>query len=169
MATEQGIVISVGSAESGTAIIKTVRSSACESCSSRHSCSAEGGGEEREVEVINTVGAKAGDRIQISMETGALLKATFLLYIFPIICMLIGGGAGHLIGLQLPVNPSIISAGFAICAFVLAMAFVRMRAGKMASKTQYRPKITRIISPGKITQTTSRLPDTGGFQATSHV
>ena len=169
MATEQGIVISVGPKETGTARVKTVQSSACKACSARHSCNPGSGGKDHEVEAINAVGAKAGDLIQISMETGALLKATFLLYVFPIVCMLIGGTAGHFLGLQLSVNPSLVSAGIAISAFIFAMAFVRMRAGKMALKIEYRPKITRIISRGEIDPSTSSHPETCGVRATSHV
>ena len=147
MATEQGIVIGVESAGPGTARVKTVQPSACKACASRDSCGT-GPGKEREVDVINSVGAKCGDVIQITMETGALLKATFLLYVFPILFMLVGGAIGNLIGLQLSYDPSLVSAGVAIGMFILAMAFVRLRADKMALKTKYRPKITRIISRG---------------------
>jgi sigma-E factor negative regulatory protein RseC len=148
MATEQGIVISIVTAEPGTARVKTIPPSACKACSSRGSCSS-GGGKEREVDVINTVGAKDGDLIQISIETGALLKATFLLYVFPILIMIIGGTIGNFLGQRLSLNPSFMSAGTAIGTFILAMAFVRSQAGKMALNLRYRPKITRIISRGK--------------------
>ena len=43
-----------------------------------------------EVDAVNSVGAQVGDRIMLYFETGSLLKATFLLYIFPILCMLLG-------------------------------------------------------------------------------
>jgi sigma-E factor negative regulatory protein RseC len=165
MATEQGIVISVGSAGPKTARVKTVQSSACKSCSARHNCSPGSGGKDHEVDAINTVGAKTGDLIQISMDTGALLKATFLLYVFPIICMLVGGIIGNYMGQRLSLNPSWMSAGIAIGAFVLSMGFVRMRAGKMALNIQYRPKITRIISRGGINPSTLSPPEACSHQA----
>jgi sigma-E factor negative regulatory protein RseC len=147
MATEQGIVIDVDVTGPGTARVRTVQPSACKACSERHSCGT-GSGKVREVEVINLADAKPGDLAQISMETGALLKATFLLYVFPIIFMLVGAAIGHYAGLRLSINPSYTSAGTAIGLFVLAMAVVRMRAGRMALNIDYRPKITRIISRG---------------------
>jgi len=145
MATEEGIVTKIGGHASQTAWVKTSQSSACKSCSSRHSCSADTKGKEREVEAINMIGAEVGDRIQISIKTGSLLKATFLLYIFPVICMLCGGLAGNRLGAHLGLNPSPASALVAALAFLGAMVVVRMRAGRMALKLEYRPKITRII------------------------
>jgi len=72
--------------EGGTAWVKTRRGSACESCSARHSCaSPEGDGQEMEVEAINLAGAAIGDQVVVSIESAALLKTSFLLYVFLII------------------------------------------------------------------------------------
>jgi sigma-E factor negative regulatory protein RseC len=144
MATEEGIVTKISGKGSQTAWVRTSQSSACKSCSSRHSCNPEKG-QEREVEAINLVGAEVGDRIQISIETGSLLKATFLLYIFPVICMLCGGLAGNRLSAQMGLDPSPAAALVAAISFLGAMALVRLGAGRMALKTEYRPKITRII------------------------
>lgn len=149
MATEEGIVVKIGGKSPQTAWVRTVQSSACKSCSARHSCHQESKGKEREVEAINMVDAKIGDLIQISIDSGALLKATFLLYVFPIICMLIGGLTGHRIGISIGTNPSPISALLAVVCFLGAMLFVRSRAGRLALKMEYRPKITRIIGRAK--------------------
>jgi sigma-E factor negative regulatory protein RseC len=145
MATEEGIVTRIGGHALHTAWVKTSQSSACKSCSSRHSCSADTKGQEREVEAINVVGAKVGDRIQISIKTGSLLKATFLLYIFPVISMLCGGLAGNRLGAYMGLDPSPAAALGAAISFLGAMVVVRMRAGRMALKLEYRPKITRIL------------------------
>lgn len=144
MATEEGIVTKISGKGSLTAWVRTSQSSACKSCSSRHSCNPEKG-QEREVEAINLVGAEVGDRIQISIETGSLLKATFLLYIFPVLCMLCGGLAGNRLSAQMGLDPSPAAALVAAISFLGAMAVVRLGAGRMALKTEYRPKITRII------------------------
>jgi sigma-E factor negative regulatory protein RseC len=143
MATEEGIVTKISGKGSQTAWVRTSQSSACKSCSSRHSCNPEKG-QEREVEAINLVGAEVGDRIQISIETGSLLKATFLLYVFPVICMLCGI-VGNRLSTQIGLDPSPAAALVAAISFLGAMAVVRMGAGRMALKTEYRPKITRII------------------------
>jgi sigma-E factor negative regulatory protein RseC len=161
MATEEGIVIKAGGIAPRTAWVKTTQSSACKSCSQRNSCNGDSQGKEREVEAINLVGAKAGDLIQISIDTGALLKATFLLYIFPVICMLMGGVAGHKLGAGLGTNPSPISALIAVICFLGAMFIVRLRAGRMALKMEYRPKITRIIGRADLEKTAPGNPGGG--------
>jgi sigma-E factor negative regulatory protein RseC len=146
MAIEEGIVVKVAEQKTPTAWVKTIQSNTCKACASRDSCM-ESKGNEREVEALNLVNAKVGDLIQISIDTKALLKATFLLYVFPILCMLIGGIIGHVIGLSRGMaNTSPISALVAATFFFGAMIIVRLRAGRMALKLEYRPKITRILS-----------------------
>ncbi|MGD9365362.1 MAG: SoxR reducing system RseC family protein [Desulfobacteraceae bacterium] len=166
MATEQGIVVQVGLNDRNIALVKTVQSSACEACSARHQCNPGDRGKEREVEAINSVNAKVGDLIQISMDTSALLKATFLLYVFPIICMLIGSFAGHVIGNNMNVGASMVSVLCGIASFVAAMLIVRYRAGHMALKQKYQPKITRIISRAKPEDPSLTPPHPCELQAT---
>lgn len=146
MATEAGIVTKIGSESRQTAWVKVMPSSACEACSSRHSCTAKPGGDEREVEAINPIGAAVGDRIQLSISTGSLLKATFLLYIFPVLCMLAGGIAGHIIAAHLLWDTSVLSAIAAFACLAAAMLVVRLGGNRMAQSTAYRPRIIRIIS-----------------------
>ncbi len=170
MAIEEGIVIKVGGQNTQTAWVKTVQSSACKACSARHSCNPDSGGKAREVEAVNVVNAKVGDLIQISIDTGALLKATFLLYVFPILCMFIGAIAGHIAGLSLGMaNPSPASAIIAVACFFGAMLIVRLRAGRMALKLEYRPKITRIIGRAKADANSSGTPGACGLQTASSI
>lgn len=145
MAIEQGIVILPGADSSDTVWVEIVPPSACEACASRKNCGAAGSGQRRKVEVINLAGAKIGDRVQISIKTSALLKAIFLLYLFPILCMLVGGLAGQIVSRTISTNESITSMITAVGCFVAAMAVVRIRGGRMALKSEYQPKITRIL------------------------
>jgi sigma-E factor negative regulatory protein RseC len=146
MAIEQGIVTLPGAIGGDTVWVKTVKPAACESCTSRKDCSMDKAGKPREVEVSNPVGAKIGDRVQISIQTSALLKAIFLLYLFPILCMLVGGFAGQVVSSFINTNDSITSMISAISCFVAALAVVHKRGGKMALKKEYQPKITRILA-----------------------
>lgn len=149
MASEQGIVIKAGLKGGNIALVKTIQPSGCEACSARAQCNPDAKGKEREVEAVNLVDAREGDLIQISMDTQALLQATFLLYIFPIVCMLIGAFAGHIIGTGMGTAPSILSLTAGLTCFGAAMYIVRRRAGHMALKLKYQPKITRILGRGK--------------------
>jgi len=142
MATEEGIVVEAGPTG---ARVKTTRSGACESCASRGSCSTIGGGKEMEVEALNPAGAREGDHVAINFESSALLKISFLLYVFPVICMLAGALLGHWLGSALGFSGSAVSVVLAVLFFLLAFLIIKLRGDKLAQKDAYRPKIVRII------------------------
>ena len=145
MATEQGIVIK---RDSRAPWVKTVKSGNCAGCSARGSCHATGGGDEMEVNVINEAGAKVGDRIVLSFKTSSLLKATFLLYVFPILLLIVGAAIGQAMASQFDLNPSGLSAIVGFAFFFAALLIVKTTANKLARKNEYRPKITKILHPG---------------------
>ncbi|MEN8246175.1 MAG: SoxR reducing system RseC family protein [Thermodesulfobacteriota bacterium] len=142
MATEEGIVIKLGEK---TAWVKTTRSSACETCDSRGSCHSGEQGKEMEVEVTNSVGAAIGDRIVLYFETSSLLKAAFLLYVFPVLCMLAGAALGHWLSLKYQLNPSLGSATTGFLCLILSFMLVKIRGDRLARKDNYKPRILRIL------------------------
>lgn len=146
MAIEQGIVIRTGVSGAATAWVKTMRAGACASCASRDQCNAGHGAQEQEVEAINLAGARTGDRVQLAIRTGALLKATFMLYIFPILCMLVGGVAGDWIAPGFNANSSLVAMLAAMGCFGAALIVVHIRGQRMGGSEEYRPKIIRILS-----------------------
>ncbi|MCK4987578.1 MAG: SoxR reducing system RseC family protein, partial [Desulfobacterales bacterium] len=142
MATEQGVVLRT---DSGAAWVKTVRSSNCEGCTAKGSCHTMGGGRDMEVKAVNSVGARVGDRIVLSFETAALLKATFLIYVFPIILLIVGAALGQVLAPLIGFSPSALSVLLGFAFFFTALFIVKARANKMAKKNAYQPKITKII------------------------
>ena len=144
MATEQGIVIKTGPL---TAWVRTKRSSACETCSSRKSChSLSGKVDDMEVEAINETDAKEGDTILLSLETSSFLKATFLLYVFPILFLLIGAIIGQYFAPDVGIEPSVFSAIVGFSLFFLSIVIVRTLGNHLSTQRDYRPKIVKIIS-----------------------
>ena len=142
MATEEGVVLRI---DSDTAWVKTKKSKSCEGCSSKGFCHALGSQDEMEVEAINAAGGKIGDRVVLNFDTSSLLKASFLLYVFPILCMLLGAFAGMKLAPSLNVNGSTFPAIGAFLFFGLSVLFVRSQGNRMALKDAYRPKIIRIL------------------------
>jgi sigma-E factor negative regulatory protein RseC len=142
VATEKGIVIKI---DSSTARVRTTKSSECQSCTARHSCSATAAGGNMEVDAVNAVGAQVGDRILLYFETGSLLKATFLLYIFPILGMLLGATIGHWFSLKNGMNPSAPAAATGFLFLILSFLIVRSKANKLAQNNHYRPKIIKVL------------------------
>ncbi len=144
MATEVGIVLKLHSPT--TALVKTKRSSACESCSSKDSCrtTGTGGGTDMEVEVVNTAGAKVGETVVIEVQASSLLKASFLIHIFPIICLVAGAITGQKIAQILDWDLSATSAFIGFLFFCLAFLCVKVIGNKMAGKDAYKPKVIRV-------------------------
>jgi sigma-E factor negative regulatory protein RseC len=152
MATEEGFVFKMGARGSGTAWVKTTRSSACESCSSRHACLGEGGSSsEMEVEAINTADAQVGDRIVLNINTSSLFKATFLLYVFPILSMIAGAVLGQVVAIMRGSDPSGLSALFGFLFFGLAFVVIRITGRRMSSNDSYKPEIIKIRFPSPST------------------
>jgi sigma-E factor negative regulatory protein RseC len=147
LATEEGVVIKLGNSNTSTAWVKTVRSSACKSCASRHSCNSDHSSKEMEVEAINSAGASVGDRIVLSIQTSSLLKATFLIYIIPILSMLVGAFLGQKLafdnGNQ---DPSGFSALMAFLFLGVAVLFIKFIGKSMSLKKEYTPTIVRIVT-----------------------
>ncbi len=143
MATEEGTVIKVAGAN---ALVKTTRSSSCEHCSSKGSCMSKGGGNEMEVQALNLAGAREGDRVKISFDTASLLKASFLLYVFPILCLIAGALGGQQLSSSLTnVGESLLAVICGLAAFGLSFFVVRRVSNKMAVKSDYQPKVIRIL------------------------
>ena len=131
---------------SGTeAVVKTVKSAACKGCTARGSCHSMGENDEMEVDVINAAGAKVGDRIVLNLETGPLLKMTFLLYVFPIILLIIGAAIGQRIATMLGLDSSGLSVLVGFSFLFAAVLFIKLKANKLAKRNKYRPTIVKII------------------------
>jgi sigma-E factor negative regulatory protein RseC len=142
LASEEGEVIRVDA--SGT-WVKTVRSGACDSCSSKASCHTMGGGKEVEVSVVNTVGAHVGDRVILKMDTAPLLKGTFLVYMFPILLLVVGAALGEWISRTSGLESSWPSALIGFGSLAAGLILMRSIGRRLAERAEYRPRISRVV------------------------
>ncbi len=142
MATEEGIVIKVNTIN-GTALVQTKKSSACKACASRKSCSAKDG-EDMEINANNDIGAKIGNTVIISLKTSFLLKASFLIHIFPILCLLIGAVIGNEAAKFFSFDASDLSAITGILFLFLSFFYIKSKGNKLSQKEDFIPKIIRI-------------------------
>jgi len=98
-----------------------------------------------EVKAINSVGARVGDRIVLSFETASLLKAAFLIYVFPIVLLIVGAALGQTVAPLIEFSPSGLSALLGFAFFLIALFIIKARANKMARKNDYQPRISKIL------------------------
>ena len=99
-----------------------------------------------EVKAINSAGASVGDRIVLSFETASLLKATFLIYVFPIIRRSSLSHAHVALAPFIEFSPFALSVLLGFAFFFSALFIIKARANKMAKKNAYQPKITKILT-----------------------
>ena len=126
--------------------VKTTRSSACQGCTARKSCHSPNGNKEMEVKALNIAGAREGDRIVLRFETSSLLKATFLIYVFPIIFLMAGAALGQILAPHTGFDHSALSVLLGFAFFFTALIILKARANKMAQKNAYQPKIIKILT-----------------------
>jgi len=142
MHKEEGVVSRI---DADTAWVKTQKSGACESCSTKGFCGSLGGGKAMDVEAINTAGACEGDRVVIACEQSSVVKVSFLIYIFPIICMVIGAVIGQQSAYLFGFDPSLFSAVWGFAFLAVSFFFVRLIGKKLSQDERYRPKIIRVL------------------------
>lgn len=139
---ERGVVVQL---KDGNALIRAERSSACENCASKKSCSTGGAGNEMFIEAANPVNARVGDRVIFAVGAGSVLKAGVLLYLVPVISFIAGVVLGQLASPRFPdVNPDLI-AGVTGAVFLLA-AFMGLKiySSKIDNKKSFRPQVLRV-------------------------
>ena len=146
MSTEQGLIIDTNA---DIATVKTLRSAACESCDHKKNCgSASSNKNEMHVKVKNRLGAKIGDTVIISIKTTSLLKVAFLLYIFPILCMILGAVIGKKLAFSFTLDESLTSVLSGVIFFCVSFFLIRIKGRKMAFKEEYTPAILRVKKSG---------------------
>lgn len=95
MLEEEGIVKTVFGDK---AIVLTERKGECAHCVAKKACYMLDEGNEVLAQVLNPVGAEAGDRVKIAIQSGAILKSSFILYLFPALGLIMGSALGYYLG-----------------------------------------------------------------------
>ena len=95
MIEETGIVIELLDNKNIAKII-VEKNSACGNCSAKSFCHTFGEESEITVNALNTINAAKGDKVKIAIKSSTFLKASFLVYLIPIIAMLTGSFLGEI-------------------------------------------------------------------------
>ncbi len=151
MITETGIVTQTNSA---TAWIKTIRSAACEGCSSKESCGTTHSSKAMIVTVKNTLGVEKGDQVVIGLETKPMMLLTFLLYVFPILLLIGGAIIGDSLAPLLEINRSLGAMVLGFGFFGAAFLVIRKKHATFTQKDEFKPFLVR----------KKRLSDSGSCQ-----
>jgi sigma-E factor negative regulatory protein RseC len=142
MVEETGIVTKV---DGNMARVLVQKKSACDGCSVEGACKATPEG--MEIEALNAVHAKVGQRVKILMTAGEYLKGTMIVYGIPLIVFIAGAIFGKNIGEKhfTDMNSDLVAAIAGFTLLILSLAGIRIWSKKMESKAEHNPVIEEII------------------------
>ena len=142
MLTENAQVIEVAGVRT---LVKTQRSEACHSCSAKGACSAMGGSKDMTVEVMNPIGARAGDRVELALPEGSFLKASVVIYLIPLGGFGLGAVLGQILGPRWGWSADGLSGILSMVGLALAIVLVTWFNRRLSIRDAYIPKIVRIL------------------------
>ena len=141
MVSEQGIVEQVSKTK---AVVRVTRYSACAGCHSKGACMPSDS-KEVVMEALNELHAEVGDYVQVSVPAGSLLKVSFLVYFVPVVALIGGAIAGNVWAVARHMDPTLTAIACGGAAMGLTFGIVKWFDRTADLKTQYWPRITRIL------------------------
>ncbi|MCC0635177.1 MULTISPECIES: SoxR reducing system RseC family protein [unclassified Clostridioides] len=141
---QQGFIMEI--VDDRTAKLKMQRHSACAACGK---CATADSSESKEilVEVDNTIGAKVGDHVEVSMDNMNVLKAAVMAYIIPLVALLVGTiGTYYILGaIGMTSGVEAISGLVGICLTIICYLYLKKNDKKFRDSREFIPVITRIL------------------------
>jgi sigma-E factor negative regulatory protein RseC len=140
MISEQGIVESTNRT---SAFIKIVKSSSCNHCSEKDSCSVSN--RDMVIQVKNSLNAKQGDRVEVSVPEGTFIKLSLMVYIFPIVALMVGAFLGNFLSGTWNTDPSATAAVTGALFLALSFLILKILDRKKRTGDRFYPRMTRIV------------------------
>lgn len=84
----------------------------------------------------------------MNIKTSSFLKATFLLYVFPILALIAGAMVGQTMAEHRGMDPSAMAALVGFLAFGLSFVIIRFMDRHLSGKASYKPEIIKVRRPG---------------------
>lgn len=136
---QQALVISTNDK---IATVKVQRHSSCKSCGA---CQMGSGSKTIEVKTINKIAAVVGDFVEIEVPTHKVMKASFLMYIIPILTLILGLYIGGLMGESQGINRDLASGIMGLLMMVTTFGAIRLYDRRIQDNKDYSPEIIKII------------------------
>jgi sigma-E factor negative regulatory protein RseC len=94
--------------------------------------------------VDNSVNAKLGDYVVLSLDEGSVLRASAVLYLIPTLSLIAGALAGWKMAARLGLGSDPASIAGALFGLALGLLLAKVFSAKMSRSTQYTPRIVAI-------------------------
>lgn len=146
MNEELAQVVEVGP---GKARVEVKRSSACRHCASASLCLAFSK-DTNAVEVSDPIGVRVGQRVRVGLESTALLKASAILFVIPILALVAGVFLGNLLAIRQGYQGSaeLWAILVGISALFITFLIIRLLNDYFRKKRGYVPIITGVVDEG---------------------
>ncbi len=128
-----------------TASIIVRKKDFCDGCTTKGTC--ESTDEGMEIKALNTVQAKVGQTVKVSLGPQTFLKGTILVYGIPLIAFIGGTIMGKIIALEYfnGTDSDLVAAATGFAVFIISLFGIKIWAKKAASATEYKPFIEDIV------------------------
>ncbi|GAB6908328.1 putative Positive regulator of sigma E, RseC/MucC [Desulfosarcina cetonica] len=146
MAQTVGIVIETQ--DDGHAVVMAEKEQGCGSCMALAQCHAGSAGHTQKTAAINQAGASVGDRVTLTVASGALLSRMAVLYLVPVMGMLAGAFLGTYASSAGGSDGR--SIAFSLLGFLFGFAISVVISRIWSSRQPIQAVITRIIPPGNL-------------------
>lgn len=142
MIKETGIVKKV---QGSTATVVVQKRGACEGCAVQGTCESTEKG--MEIEALNPLNAQEGAEVKVSIRPQEYLRGTMLVYGLPLVLFIAGAIAGkNFAEWYLPEsNSDLVAALAGFASLIISLFGIKVWAGKMESKAEYKPVIEEIL------------------------
>lgn len=143
MVEETGLVTKI---DGVMAKILVQKRGACEGCAVRGVC--EPSEEGMEIEALNPVQAKVGQKVKVSIKPQAYLKGTIFVYGLPLLSFIAGVIIGKNIGETYfkEISSDLVSFILGFAAFIISFLIVKAWSKKIETKIEYKPIIEEILN-----------------------
>ena len=143
MIEEYGIINKI---ENNIAYVTADRTSMCNNCPSKGVCHPFGENENKiEIKAYNKINAKIGDKVKVIIDEKKLLKASIVVYGFPVIVLIIFSIIGKIL-----FKKDIFSF---LCGFgALIISFLLIKFYDEKNREKFKPEIVEIISENSCNQ-----------------
>ncbi len=144
MIEEKGTITAI---DDQFAWVNTMRESVCQSCSASHGCGQKAlnsltGGRASQVRVSRSLGVEVGDQVVIGIEEEALVKASFLAYLLPLLALILAAAmADKALGLS---DPMVALAG--LIGLLSGVLLVKTLSLRLSCNPAYHPQLLRKLN-----------------------
>lgn len=98
------------------------------------------------VEVENDLEVQVGDRVELEIPAGSVVKLSLLVYVFPVIALIVGAIVGEALAEPIHMNPTLASVLGCVSGLGISIFALRWLDRGGHGKEKYYPRLRRVLN-----------------------